>query len=295
MENTTTETTASKFTLAGKGKVLVVPVRRQGGIVNKEHEASFLFGNSYVSIVLPVRGDNGTYVDPLTKEERDFLESHESGLALSKGDLSIHARENNYWGNVRYKLDKFVMELDLSDATDYIKYKVLLANKDIVAPSDEEKYDKGSYKFALVEEGYQNTERVKSHSTKKEAYKFMGKLESSSSKMRDFLNVYYTEQPGGKKVAENASEDFLIAELDKLIEGQITDFLKVANDPLYAKKVLLYKAQKVGAITRTGMTFMSSESTPMGDTTAQAIAWLEDPSHSDEFLRIKARIENNKG
>ncbi len=92
----TTVTKKSTFTLPEK-KVLVVPVRRKGRWLPDNHEASFLFKHSYFQVVVPKDGRTGELKDPLTKEERDYFESKDSGMALEKGDLSTLKKENNFY------------------------------------------------------------------------------------------------------------------------------------------------------------------------------------------------------
>jgi len=223
----TTVVKKSTFTLPEK-KVLVVPVRRKGRWLPDNHEASFLFKHSYFQVVVPKDGRNGELKDPLTKEERDYFESKASGLALEKGDLSTLKRENNYWSNFRVKLDKNVLQLDLSNAMDYLRYKVLAVNTEIIAPSAEDKYAKGTYRF------------------------------------------------------------------EKLIENDLLGFLKLADDKDYDKKVLIFTAQRAGALVREGMTFKIPDGAVIGDNLQEVITFFDNPANSEEVIKLKARIENSK-
>jgi hypothetical protein len=112
--------------------------------------------------------------------------------------------------------------------------------------------------------------------------------------MRDFLNVYYTTKPGGKQVPPDAKEDFLIAEIEKLIEQDLSGFLNLAKDAQYDKKVLVYNALRAGALHREGMTFKTPEGTVIGDTMGSVITFLDAPENSEEVIKIKGRIENAK-
>ena len=289
-----TETmTDTTFTLPNK-KVLVVPVRRKGRWLPDNHEASFLFKHSYFQVVVPKDGRTGELRDPLTPAERAYFENKASGLALNSGDLSTLKKDDNFWTNFRVKLDKNVLQLDLSKPMDYLRYKVLLVNGEIVAPSSAEKYTKGTYRFAIVEEDYQHEERVKAASEKKTAYKFFGKIDNSPTKMKDFLNVYYTQKPGGKQVPPNAKKEFLIAEIEKLIEGDLLGFLKLADDKDYDKKVLIFTAQRAGALVREGMTFKIPDGAVIGDNLQEVITFFDNPANSEEVIKIKARIDNAK-
>ena len=281
------------FTLPEK-TVLVVPVRRKGRWLPDNHEASFLFKHSYFQVVVPKDGRTGELKDPLTEEEKTYFEGPSSGMAMKVGDLSTLKKDDNFWTNFRVKLDKNVLQLDLSKPMDYLRYKVLMVNDEIIAPSAADKYIKGTYKFAIVEEDYQHEERVKAASEKKTAYKFFGKIDNSPTKMKDFLNVYYTQKPGGKQVPPNAKKEFLIAEIEKLIENDLITFLKLAEDKDYEKKVLIFNAQKAGALVREGMTFKLPGGTVIGDNLQEVITFFDNPTNSEEVIKIKARIDNSK-
>jgi hypothetical protein len=179
-----------EFTLPNK-TVLVMPVKRKGSWLPAGHENEFLFKHSTYKIGVPRQGRNGELVDPLTKEERTFFESKKSGLSLETGDLSIYKKDNNYWKNFIVTLDKSVMQLNLNSPMDYIRWKVLLTNKDTIAPSEAEAFNKGTYKFKIVEEGAIEEAKAKKVATKKDAYMLFGKIMDSSTKLRNFLNVYY--------------------------------------------------------------------------------------------------------
>jgi hypothetical protein len=279
------------FTLPKK-KILVVPIKRKGKWLPPGHEAEFLFKHSTLDLPLPKVG--GVYRECLTKEEKEFFESSEAGLALGKDDLNIHNKADNYWDTFHVKLDKNIKVLDLSNPLDYLSYKVLLQNTYYIAPSAAEQKAKGTYKFCLTEEGYENEEKVKAASSKKEAYKFMGKIDHSVGKMKDFLNVYYTIKPGGKQIPPNASQDFCIAELEKLVESDLSAFLDIVRDANYDDKVLVHNALTAKALLRDGLTFKTPEGTIIGENMDSVISFLNNDKNSEEVIKIKGRIDNAK-
>jgi hypothetical protein len=273
-------------------KVYVVPVKRGSEWLPKGHEAEFLFGKAYFEVTVPRKVSNGELVDPLTPEERAYFESEESNLSLKVGDLSIYKEKSNYWNKFRLKLDKSVLVLDLSNPMDYIKYKVLLTNKNSIAGPDDQIYK--THKFQIKEEGHENEAKVKSAADNMEAYKLFGKMEDSPTKMRNFLNVYQMEKPGGKSVPAKATREFLIAEVEKVVEGDKTTFLKILKDDNYEKKVLIYQALKAKALVRDGLKFKTPEDSIIGNNLKEAMDYLYDPLNSEELLKVKARIDNSK-
>ena len=281
------------FQLPNK-QVMVVPIRRKGGWLPDGHAASFLHNQAYWDFTVKEHPGTGSFVDPLTEEERKFFESDESGLAFKKGDLNVHKKDDNYWTDIRVKLRDEVKPLDLTNAKDYLTYKILLTNTETIAPSAEDKFKKGTYKFAIVEEGHNDEERVTAASNKKDAYKFFGKIDHSPEKMKDFLSIYYTMKPGGKQVAPNAKQKFLISEIEKIVEADLSTFLKLSRDPNYDKKVLINNALKARAIKRNGLLFTTPEDIPIGNNLEAVVAYMDNPINNEEVIRIKTRIENAK-
>ena len=275
-------------------KVLVVPIKRKGRWLPDNHEASFLFKHSYLSLVVPKNSSTGELKDPLTEDERKWFESSASGLALEKNDLSIYRKDDNFWTKFRVKLDKNVLQLDLSNPMDYIRYKVLLVNSDVIAPTSGDKFNKATYRFALAEEGYNNIEKAKSAGNKSEAYKTFGRMMDSPTKMKDFLNVYRSTRPGQGDVPNNAKKEFLISEIEKIVEEDITGFLGVVNDPNYDTKLLIYKALTARALEREGTDFTLPGGTVIGKNYQEVITFFDNPTNSEEVLKIKARIETIK-
>jgi hypothetical protein len=273
-------------------QLLVVPVKRKGSFVPAGHENEFLFKHSTYKIGVPRQARNGELVDPLTSEERAFFESKEAGLSLSKGDLSIYKKDNNFWKNFIVTLDKNVMQLNLNNPMDYIRWKVLLTNKDIIAPSEKEKFSKGTYKFAITEEGAMEEAKAKKALSTKDAYMAFGKIADSATKMRDFLNVYFFTRKGGKAIAPNAKLEFLVGETEKVLEKDVKGFIDTLGDKDYDVKVLIYQALKARAITREGLVYKTTEGESIGDNLEEAIAYFSNPINNEEIFKIKARIEN---
>ena len=287
------ELLTKKFTLPQK-KVSIKLVKRKGGWLPGNHEASDLFKHSYWRFVVPRRRDNGELVDPLTKSERSYFESPEAGLSLKEGDLSVHKKNDNYWKSYEIKLDKNVKQLDLSVPTDYIRYKVLLAKTDTVAPSAELQFKKGTYKFMLVQEGWEVEQKAKSASSNMEAYKSFGRIMDSPTKMRDFLNVYNSSKPGTKSVPKNAKKEFLVTEVEKIITEDTSGFLSTINDDQYSTKLLIYNALVARAIGREGTDYVIEGKGTIGYNLNEVVDYMNNPANNEDVLKVKARIENAK-
>lgn len=141
-----------------KERVIVRFVPRPSYMVqNPKH---ILYGglaeNATITFVVP-RLSTGIYKNVLTDSEKSYLE-HVMGLEFNA--LSIYRKRDNFWddsndsGIGRVTLHKQDNYLDLSNPEDYIKYKILLANKDYIAGSLQELEDhpKATYKFVIISE-----------------------------------------------------------------------------------------------------------------------------------------------
>lgn len=279
----------TSFTLPNK-KVKVQPIKRKGGWLNElhpDHEANFLVANAKIKYAAPTIGD-GRVANPLTKEERVYLEK------VLDEDLNPLKKENNFWTTRFAILDRGMRVLDLSNPLDYIDYKILLMQKDRIAPSGDDKYKKGTYKYYIDDLEYEDKAKYKGVQAKKEAYKFFGKLEQKGkSAYVDFLNVYYQNQPG-KKADMTISEEKLVATIDGLIEEETDRFLTVCSDAEYENKLFIIKALKIKAI----IVESSKYHLPTGEIIANSIddlvLWLKDGNNNEEYLQIQARIEQSE-
>ena len=238
-----------------KEKVIVKLVKRSGNWleqIDKNHDGANLWSEAKITFTgVPYNIDQGRYIDPLTPEERQWFESEESGLGLSKNDMSV-LKKGNYWTNFTVSLTRNGTTIDKGDPVGYLKWKFLLCLPQ-VAPSWEKRFDSASYKFALVSEDQVFHERAKKSDLNKAAHRFFGKIDSSADKMITFLQMYMDRHNiKGRVIPSNASRDFLVSEIDKLIEENIVGFLEVADDPNYAGREFIYRALKAGHIVKKG-------------------------------------------
>jgi len=94
--------------------------------------------NAVKKYSLPILASSGLYKNPLTTDEKNYLES------ILDIDLSIYKKNDNFWddsngnGISQVVLTKNDNILDLSKPSDYLKYKILLANSNTICPSLQE-------------------------------------------------------------------------------------------------------------------------------------------------------------
>lgn len=278
-------------------KIFVRFVPHESGFVgsNKKH---VLYGGmaegATISLCVPVLRSTGAFKNILSNSEKDFLEDT---LGLDRNALSVYRKENNYWDNYRVTLTKEGLTLDLSDPEDYIKYKVLLANSDIIAPSVQERLDrpKATYRFEIVRpEEETSIENAKMNATMA-SYREFGKIENNVDLMRVLVEIL-----DARPYAQNTSPEFLKSRINILIQADPKTFLRQITDPLLQTKVLIRRGTELGKITKRGdYYYLSADGSPLCDggenpTLSIAAAYLNLPAHQDIKYALDSEVAKNR-
>ena len=201
---------------------------------------------------------SGAYVNVLTDSEKDFLEEY---MGLEKNALSVHRKRDNYWDNFFVSLHKQPNYLDLSSPDDYIKYKVLLANRDYIAPSLQALEDnrKATYQYVIVEEGEETSKANRNISLTMQAYMEFGKIQDDYDTLRVLVEILE-----GKPISTKTKAEYLKEKINNIIQRDARIFLKTAQDPMLPTKILIKKAIEAGVISnRGGMLYMKNDNTPL--------------------------------
>ena len=201
---------------------------------------------------------SGAYVNVLTDTEKEFLEDY---MGLEKNALSVHRKNDNYWDNFFVSLHKQPNYLDLSDPNDYIKYKVLLANKDFIADSLRTLEDnrKATYQYVIVEEGEETSKANRNMSYTMQAYMEFGKIQDNYDTLRVLVEILE-----GKPVSDKTKIEYLKERINSFIQRDAKIFLKTATDTLLPTKILIKRAIEAGVINnRGGMLYMKNDGTPL--------------------------------
>lgn len=241
---------------------------------------------------------SGILYDVLTKDEKRFLE-HVMGLEPNA--LSIYNKVDNFWETANEKgvstvtLGKQDNYLDLSQPIDYIKYKILLANKDFIAPSLQVLQDtpKATYEFVIISDN-DTTKVAKSNmSAKMQCYKEYGKVEDDA----DILSLII-ETILGRPVSRSTKIEVLQAKIDDLIQADSKLFLRVITDKLLPTKVLIKKAIDAGIISKRGnFLYLRADNTPLCNdgqdpTLNNAALFLNEPKRQELKFSIEAKLNN---
>lgn len=279
-----------------KHVVKVLPVKKvrgKDGYINLHHENNFLYGRSSINLPPKLSNKNGGLISPLTAAEAAYFENSElSGLPFNKGDLSVHKKgDDNFWFSreARIKLTETPLELDLSEAMDYIKYKILLSNDDKICPDPEALKDsrnKQTYKFVIRSYNYEDKSKINKFNRTKDIYRFLGKIEGDKTQMVNFLLVLYPN----KYISPTTSTDTLIGRLQDAAELDQSRFVEVMEDEHRDLKATIRKAVKKQALKLDGTSYETPEGDVIGKNIKETIEFLSDPKNQELLDKIEVRI-----
>lgn len=247
--------------------------------------------------VVPRLASSGMYVNVLTDSEKAFLEEV---MGLEYNALSIYKKTDNFWddsnerGIGKVRLTKQDNYLDLSIPEDYIKYKILLANKDSIAPSLQVLQDtpKATYKFVIIREGEETKTAKDSMSVTMKCYKEFGKIEEDVYTLRTII-----ETLSGKPTASTSKLEFLQTKANELIQLDGKMFLKVITDPTLPTKVLIKKSIEAGLIANRGnYLYLRETNQPLCEdneepTLNMAAKYLNSPKHQEIKFSLEAKLK----
>lgn len=273
-------------------RIIIRHIPKETGIVsNPKH---ILYGgmaeNAIRTFVVPKLA-SGMFVNVLTDKEKTFLEEI---MGLEYNALSIYKKVDNFWddandsGISKVRLSKQDNYLDLSSPEDYIKYKILLANKDFIAPSLKTLSDapKATYQFVIIAEGDETRTAKDNLSYTMRSYKEFGKVENNIDILRTIV-----ETIDGRPTAPTAKLEFLQTKINNLIQADSKLFYSVITDPALETKVLIKRAIEAGIISNRGnYLYLKQDNSPLCETNEEptlniAAKYLNSPKHQElKFL-----------
>ena len=281
-------------------RVIVRHIPKQSGMVtNPRH---ILYGgmaeNAKKTFVVP-RLSSGVFVNVLTDSEKAYLEEI---MGLEYNALSVYKRpeSENYWndgndtGISRVTLGKDDNYLNLADPEDYIRYKILLANKDFIAPSMQALEDspKETYQFVIIAEGEETKMAKNNMSYTMRCYKEFGKVEEDADTLRTIIELI-----DGRPTSPHSKLEFLQTKANNLIQADSKLFLRVVTDPLLSTKVLIKKAIAANLISNRGnYLYMRNDNSPLCESNEEptlniAAKYLNSPKHQEIKFGIEAQLK----
>lgn len=248
------------------------------------------------TFVVP-RLSSGMFVNVLTDKEKAFLEET---MGLEYNALSIYKKVDNFWddsnenGINKVRLTKQDNYFNLSDPEDYIRYKILLANKDYIAPSLQALQDtpKATYQFVIISEGEETKVAKSNMSSTMMCYKEFGKIEDDIDTLRVII-----ETIDGRPTSQTAKLEFLQTRVNSLIQADSKIFLKVVTDPMLSTKVLIKRAIEAGLISNRGnYLYLRKDNTPLCEANEEptlniAAKYLNSPKHQEVKFALEAKLK----
>jgi len=276
-------------------KIAICPIYREGGWltkINKNHDGAFLFTGAKFGIKgVPYDASKRTYVDPLTDEEKKYFVQPEVGLGIKIEDLSIH-KEKNFWSKFEVNLTRDPIVLDLNNPLDYLRYKFLLCQKDIISPTWGKRFEKGTYKFSIKDDEADQEEAIGNIDLEMEVMSYFNNIQNSIRKMSALLTMYYAKTNQAKRVPANATTSFLKTELHKLIKSNLKDIHDIISDPHLNERVLVTQAVESGAISK----LSASEYQIVGEedklNLRELLEFLRNKKNQAIRAKIEAQLEN---
>lgn len=279
-------------------RIIVRHINRPSNLVKNPKHVLYggLAENATRTYTVP-RLSSGGFVNVLTNNEKAFLEQE---MQLEYNALSVHKKVDNFWddsndvGISKVRLTKQDTILDLTSPEDYIKYKILLANKDFIAPSLQalQELPKASYEYVIVSEGEENKVARKNMSTTMLCYKEFGKIENDIDTLRVII-----EAIDGRPTSPEAKLEFLQTKVNDLIQGDSKLFLNIITDPLLQTKVLIKKSIEGGFISKRGnYLYLRSDNSPLCEineepTFSVAARYLNNPKHQEIKFALEAKLK----
>lgn len=248
------------------------------------------------TFVVP-RLSSGMFVNILTDKEKTFLEEI---MGLEYNALSIYKKVDNFWddsnenGINKVRLSKQDNYFNLSDPEDYIRYKILLANKDYIAPSLQALQDtpKATYQYVIISEGEETKTAKDNMSATMRCYKEFGKIEDDFDTLRVII-----ETIDGRPTSKTVKLEFLQTKANELIQNDSKIFLKVINDPMLSTKVLIKKAIEAGLISNRGnYLYLRADNSPLCEINEEptlniAAKYLNSPKHQEVKFALEAKLK----
>lgn len=264
---------------------------------NPKHVLSGGMAEGAVRIFVVPRLSSGMFVNVLTDNEKAFLEEI---MGLEYNALSIYKKIDNFWddsnenGINKVRLTKQDNYFNLSDPEDYIRYKILLANKDYIAPSLQALQDtpKATYQFVIISEGEETKVAKNNMSTTMMCYKEFGKIEEDIDTLRVII-----ETIDGRPTSQTAKLEFLQTKVNSLIQADSKIFLKVITDPMLSTKVLIKRAIEAGLISNRGnYLYLRKDNTPLCEANEEptlnvAAKYLNSPKHQEVKFALEAKLK----
>lgn len=236
---------------------------------------------------------NGSLANVLNDGEKAFLEYY---MGLEPNALSIYLKKDNYWKDYHVRLVKSDTILNLAIPEDYIKYKVLLTNVDIICPSLKQFTEsrKATYQFYMVNDGDETKQTNNNMSSKMEAMFELGKIQDNKSVLKVVVEIM-----DGRPIARTSKLEFIQAQAFKSIDANPKLFISIIKDQLLKTKVLIAECLEYGLVISKSGLYYTASGEPLCEagedsTLSNAARYLSSPKRQEAKLTLEAKLKLKK-
>jgi hypothetical protein len=239
-------------------------------------------------------------LDDMTRVKiQKYMETHPNGMTQKEffeKELGVDLNptlpaDKNFWRSDRRGrviLTKEGTTLNLSLPLDMLKYLILIANKMLISPSYDERINKATYEFMVVDENKITSKKLEEADLKAQAYVKYAEVTNSKTATIGFIKSL------GRTIPVTASAEWLKSEVANIVETNPKYFLEIVTHPQYNERIFVQEAVEAGAIIRKGeKRYTLDNGAELGDLT-DVINYLLNPDNQEVKLRVKAKIELSK-
>jgi len=230
---------------------------------------------------------NGSIANILTAEEKEYLESI-TGL-----NLSVYG---DFWNTFRVALHKEDANnrLDLSNAMDFISYKILESLKNEIAPTWASRNSKQTYQFAICRENEEMLESKGKYDAKMKAFMLYGKINEDKEQLISILKLLKN-----KPISPEVKIDWLQHQIEEFIDNEAAKFVNVMSDKSLYTKMLINTGIDKGVILKKSNKYSTEDGLDLCNsgevaTFDNAIAYLDNVKNQDVRNLIEAKINKIK-
>ena len=230
--------------------VRLKPIVKEGKMNRgPKHIGYFMFNGAFKNYVLPKDPRTGSFKPILTTEEIKFFSEE------LQEDLSFNKRVDNFWDkySVRITKDENLMmngkAFDLSDTYQNLDYRIMKAIRK-TAESFEAKKDSPVFMWYIAKENEELQFEADKIGKTKDLWMFFGSIQNNKKKLIDILSVYNAEKSKTAKIDINATLEFFVTEVSKLIAKDPEFVLRCKNDDDYTIKAFIMDGVRAGAINK---------------------------------------------
>jgi hypothetical protein len=210
-----------------------------------------------------------------TEEEREFFEE-----ALGLPEKSL-VKNSEYWKVNGASIKGEEIVLDLSMPEHVIEYKILLANKRLVAPSLDAYAANPTAQYCIIEEAAEAKKVNDSRKVKKEAYTLFAKM-SFAEQLNYLVATGRRPNSTAPEIIEKAVGDD--------VENNPQFFINVITNPKYEGFILLERALQEGILRKSGPAIFYNQDM-IGKDREAAVDYLFDKGNQEILLIVKGEID----